>query len=530
MDGMVPRALVLSLVVACGGAPPPRPFVPPVPREPVVVAIVIDQLAAWVASERLETLPRAGGFARLRREGIWYKRARFAHAVSDTGPGHAALHTGAPPRESGIWANERVADDGTKRSLFADPLTQVVTPAGLGGEGSSARPLRRQTVADRLAAARPNAVVASVSLKDRTAILGAGRRPTLALWFDRDLDTFVSSTAYTLRLPGWVAAIAGKAALAERRKRPWAPLDPAWVAARARVPDDGPGEGDVGGFGTTFPHRFTAAKDPARAFRSSPLADEVVLDLGIAAIERLPVAGAPFYLVLGLSANDYIGHTFGPESREAWDCLLRLDAGLARLFAALDHRFGADGWSAILGGDHGVSRMTGRRIIHRELHERLEGVAEKTLGPGPWLSGVLDPYVELGPKARALPSAELDALVEALSAALLAEPGIAFVRDARKPAAACPPESDDSPEALLCRALPPTPQPLLMIALGDGAFWDPDLVIGKGANHGTMRLEDREVPILVRAPGRLEGGTIVEAPVSYTRFTSTVADLLGIAR
>ncbi|HSI05589.1 MAG TPA: hypothetical protein VLC93_13975, partial [Myxococcota bacterium] len=60
---------------------------------PVVVTIIVDQFAAWVASERLETLPADGGFARLRREGTYVRAIRYAHAATETACGHAALFT-----------------------------------------------------------------------------------------------------------------------------------------------------------------------------------------------------------------------------------------------------------------------------------------------------------------------------------------------------------------------------------------------------------------------------------------------------
>ena len=66
----------------------------------VVVSIVVDQFAAWIAHERLPELPSDGGFARLRREGTWVEQLRYAHAVTDTAPGHAALYTGATPSVS----------------------------------------------------------------------------------------------------------------------------------------------------------------------------------------------------------------------------------------------------------------------------------------------------------------------------------------------------------------------------------------------------------------------------------------------
>lgn len=518
---------LLYLSVACGSAP--KPFVARPSRQPVVVAIVVDQLAAWIADSRLETLPRTGGFARLRREGIWYKQARFNHAVTDTGPGHAALYTGTPPRESGIWANDRIAADGAPRSIFEDPLTQLVTPTGLEGIGSSPRPLRRPTVADQLIEARPGAVVASISLKDRSAILGGGRRAQLVLWFDRTLDSFVTSTAYALRLPAWVGPIAGPQALARLRRDPWVPLDPAWLEANARVPDAGPDEGNLDGFGIVFPHRVVTSTNPARVFRASPYGDQAVIEVALAAIERMPNPDAPFFLALGLSATDYIGHIFGPDSRESWDNLYRLDGQLARLFAALDRRFGPAGWSAVLSADHGATHLGGHRVLQRPLAAKLESAAEEAFGKGPWILGVKDPYVELTARARALSPDLQEALYDKLEKTLLAEPGVVAVRDLRKPAAGCPPDSNDSLEAMICRSLPSTRQSMILVLLGGDAFWDYDLVVGKGGNHGTASLDDRTVPILVRAPGRIEGGTIVAEPVPAQRFYATLLDLLGLS-
>jgi len=523
----VPRILLLVVVLAACASPRPRPPEAP-PRGPVTVAIVVDQFAAWVAEERLPLLPETGGFARLRREGTWMQRVRYAHALTDTATGHAALYTGAPPRESGIWTNERIADDGKHVSLFLDPDISTIAPDGPRGPGSSPRPLKRPTLADRLVAARPEAMVISVSLKDRAAIIGAGRRPTAALWFDRGLDTFVTSSAYAPRFPGWAVPIAGHDALVARRARAWQPLDPAWIEAHAGRPDDAPGEGDLGGYGTTFPHDTRNSKDPAKAFRSSPFADEVVLDLALAAVEELHNQPVPLFLAVSLSANDYVGHLFGPESREAWDELYRLDAALGRFFAALDKRYGERGWSVVLTADHGVSRSAKVRIIQGELGERLDRVAVAEFGEGPWVAGVVDPYVELTRKARELPREKLDALMELLRRALEAEPGVLGARDTRFPPASCPPLEDESVDALICRSQPPFAVAAIYVVLGNDGFWDPDLVVGTGGNHGSVRDEDRTVPLFVRAPGRVAGGRVVTEPQSYLEFGEWVSRLLGL--
>ncbi|MBC7792725.1 MAG: alkaline phosphatase family protein, partial [Clostridia bacterium] len=94
---LLPTVLLLTIFeLGCASKPAPKP-----PSAPVVIALVVDQLAAWIASERLPTLPPDGGFARLLREGTYVRNLRYAHAATETAPGHAALFTGAPPSRTG---------------------------------------------------------------------------------------------------------------------------------------------------------------------------------------------------------------------------------------------------------------------------------------------------------------------------------------------------------------------------------------------------------------------------------------------
>src|SRR5262249_6972482 len=107
------------------------------PHAPFAIAFVVDQLSAWVAEERFPLLPETGGFARLRREGTWAKTMRLPYSVTDTAPGHASLHTGRVPAESGIFGNELpdptgAGGFGTGRITFLrDPSVKMITPSGV---------------------------------------------------------------------------------------------------------------------------------------------------------------------------------------------------------------------------------------------------------------------------------------------------------------------------------------------------------------------------------------------------------------
>lgn len=180
-------AAALAVIVAGAAltACSPHASAPPLPHraEPVVVTIVIDELAGWIAAERFPILPQTGGFARLRKEGTWATDMRYGHADTETAAGHAALYTGLTPRENGIYANDipnydppngKVED----AALIEDSSKRLVSRTGELDKpaGVSLRRLERrgvQTLADRLRALHPGATIVALSLKDRGSVFAA---------------------------------------------------------------------------------------------------------------------------------------------------------------------------------------------------------------------------------------------------------------------------------------------------------------------------------------------------------------------
>jgi hypothetical protein len=525
----------------------------------VVVSLVVDQLAGWLASERLPKLPKDGGFARLLREGTYVRDMRYAYAATDTAPGHAALYTGAPPRDSGVWANEVFdAKSHLPVAIVQDSATKLVFADVKAFTGASAQLLTTETVADRFRAAHPAAVIVSLSLKDRGAIFGGGKRPTATLWYDRSLDRFVTSTAFAETFPKWADSLAVPTQV---RARPWTLLDARWVQDNAATPDSQDGEAFLGGKTTVFPHDVAHVENSPRAFVASPFGDDALLGLSLAALDaERDVPGARL-LAVSLSSNDYIGHAYGPDSWEAWDELRRLDASLGTFFAALDSRFGADGWSAILSGDHGITTMpeaardvpsarrwclhgdggvdagadrwqrpcgVAGRLTASALSTELAGVAQAAMHSKGLVVGMLDPYVYLSAEARALAPADKARLIAALVGALRKHPEVDRVIDASTLPATCPPESDETVDALVCRSYVPGRAGDLYVVTRAGSFVDAEVERGKGTSHGSPWLFDRSVPLLVRAPHHAAAGRVVEAPTSFRAFARTLSTLLGV--
>ncbi len=517
--------------------------------------MVIDQLGAWVTAERLGALPKTGGFARLLREGTYARDMRYAHATTDTSPGHTALFTGAPPFRSGIYANELVDEHSRRRhSALRDARTHVIDAAGEeSGASISLAGLKVETVADVLRAHFPHATIIALSLKDRGSLFAGGRHPTAAVWYDTRRDELVTSSALTTTFPAWARAL-DTAAFQKMREAPWTLLDPTWVAAHAKQPDAQPGESEVFGFGSTFPHSFEASRSPTLAFRASPLGDEVVLRLARLAIDQRDPA-EPMLLAISLSSFDYVGHFYGPDSWESWDELLRLDRALADFFQVLDKKVGERAWSLVLSGDHGgpplpeapeaarpwcatsageasdswqrPCRKAGR-IFPDALRDTLEEAAVKALGAGSqWILGVASPYVFYTRAAAELPTDRRKRLDDAVTAALLANPEIDRVFPPPKDTT-CPPETDESVDALVCRSLWPDNHDALYMVAKKGSFFDTDYDLGKGMSHGGPYLFDRSVPLIVRALGRAKAGLTITEPIGFGAYVRSLSALLGV--
>lgn len=325
------------------------------PRPRLGVLVVFDQLRS-VDLDRLEPLFGPGGFGGLVGAGAARYDAVYPYAATETGPGHATLATGALPSVHGIVLNTWVEGRATVYCAY-DPEGAVLGAPEAGKRGPAQ--LRAGTLADAMKIeSGGRARVVTVSVKDRAAVLTAGRAADLALWYDATLGRFTTSTAYVDALPSWAAGPASDLVRRSLAEGMWSPL-PIPEGFEGVVPEDAqPGEDAPDGMTTTFPHDLKSIADPAqarRAYRSTPQSVADVFALAEAAIEgeKLGADEVPDLLVVSISATDYVGHHFGPTSLEHADLLRRAHMDLRRFVAGLERRFGRRGFALVVTSDHG---------------------------------------------------------------------------------------------------------------------------------------------------------------------------------
>src|SRR5204862_4229868 len=122
-------------------------------------------------------------------------------------------------------------------------------------------------------------------------------------------------------------------------------------------------------------------------FEQTPFASEHTIAFAKAAIENegLGKDDVPDLLTVSLSANDYVGHYFGPYSQEVQDITLRTDRMLAEFFNHLDQKIGLQNTIIVLTADHGVAPIPehsqsygmGGRVEAKTITETIEAALNK---------------------------------------------------------------------------------------------------------------------------------------------------------
>jgi predicted AlkP superfamily pyrophosphatase or phosphodiesterase len=517
-------SLAAALLVLLGGGPaaaldPPK----------LVVILVVDQMRA----DYVDRFQRdwTGGFKRLLARGAWLRRAAYPYLETVTCAGHATIATGAFPHAHGIFQNTWWDRDARKQmTCTEDPRAPGVGyGAGVSG-GDSPYRLKIPTLTDELRRHR-DARVATLALKDRSAIMLAGHGGDAVTWMGETIDSWQTSSAYSATAVAPVKAFVEANRIGADFGKTWARALP---ASRYKAPDDGLAEAPPAGWTATFPHPLTGTSEKPDAtyfaqWQRSPFADAYVGRFAATLVESLKLGQREGTDVLGVSFSspDMVGHAFGPHSQEVQDMYAQLDRTLATLFERLDALVGRDQWVAALSADHGVTplpeqlaaagkdagRLSSARIANA-VEERLGAV----LGSGPHVAYLTGSDLYFQPAAYDRLQASPD-LLESVIKAIAAFPGVEKVFRSEE-----------------VRDASTSTNPLLRAAgLSYVSGRSGDLIIvpkrgwmfaPRGTTHGSGSPDDRQVPILLMGRGIKPGK--YEEPATPADIAPTLAALCGV--
>lgn len=376
------------------------------------MVIVVDQLSAEAFNARLPLV--TGGIKRLVDEGYVFHEGRYEAAPTITSVGHATIMTGAYGEVHGIVSNDWI-DAATGKPCLSteDPAFQVLGRPAKGREGTAPTWLRAPTLADTVKLSNEKALSLSVSAKDRSAILCAGRAG-MAVWFDAETPIFTTSTFYAKDLPPYVRPTNEKIAqMILKGAFTWG-LPGGGITGKSPslgpIPDAGVSSG-----------RTDDSEPFAERKELQALLDTAEVDVALDGLKSMGLGKdeIPDLLTISFSGHDRIGHEFGPDSPEALSEFLHIDQEIGRLLKELDTLVGKGKYVVAFTSDHGaapvpeLARSRGLdagRLDMKKLREALEAELDSSLGRQDWIVGAKTPGLTLNASLRAKALTVLPAL------------------------------------------------------------------------------------------------------------------------
>ncbi len=514
---------LLCLALACARERPtpqsqPTAGTPPPEGTPrLVLLLIVDQCRADYL-ERFRPL-LTHGFDRLLRESVVFTNTHHDHASTKTAPGHATLGTGAHPSRHGIISNSW-RDLGSGEWIDSDDDDRWT-------RDKSPHRLLVPTLSDRLKELWPESKAFGASGKSRGAILPVGRNADGAFWFDDDFETghYVTSTYYGETPPAWLEAFNERELPNQAFGTLWEPL-PEVVERGAEFGIEALDRGLVY---EQLPRAIgRATLHPNEAFYyffyRSPFSDGYLGELAKTVIveEELGADAFPDTLALSFSALDLVGHSYGPDSPEVLDTLLRLDQTLGELLDFIDERIGLENTLVTLSADHGVVPVPevndgGHRFAHEEniCFQRVPRRLREELGEADWFRYDLVVDEEVA-AAQGVPVADVEAAARRLIEAC---PGVERVFTSTELTRA---PTGDAMEQLFRNSHYAGRSPNLEVQILAGSVG----ATSATTTHGSPYPYDTRVPWLLRTPDG--AGRTVEERVATVDVVPTLAGLLGI--
>jgi predicted AlkP superfamily pyrophosphatase or phosphodiesterase len=511
------------------------------PAKPkLVVLLVIDQMRGDYVDKFLPQW--TGGLKRLVEEGAWFRDAAYPYAATETCVGHSTISTGAFPATHGMVANawwDRKEQKMVTCTADPDPNAKNVGYAGATPKGAdTAWRMAVPSFAEELKFQTSGTTrIVTFSLKARAAITMAGHKADAATWFDG--GAWVTSTQYGT-LPFLEDPAKSHLAKSDFGKT-WSLSLP---ESTYLYGEKALGAVPPAGWELTFPHPLrgkSSVSEPDSAYyeqwASSPYADTALTELAEKAVDELKLGNSKGtdFLAIGYSTVDYVGHAFGPRSREIQDILGRLDKDLGNLFAHLDAKVGRGNYVVALSADHGVvpipedMQTTGADagVLHLlEVQEHIEKALDSFNFAKPAVARITgsDVYFVPGVYEKLLHD---HAAMQAVLDAALAQPGVAAVYRAEE-VASRPATQSPTLRAFANSYFPARSGDLFILPK---PYWLMDgTPAGKtrsyGTGHGVPYNYDQHVPVLLMGFG-IQPGQYFQ-PVTPADIAPTFAALCGI--
>lgn len=375
---------VLALMLAIPAWSAPQPY-------SLGVVLVIDQFRAdYPMRFGGKMLPSSeNGLKALMEKGAYFPLADHGLFQDMTGPGHAAVLSGAYPYRHHIsinWFFDR--EKGKDTYCVQDDAAKTIGSNGVVSNakyGVSPKNFNATTVGDELKNIDRSSRVVSVALKDRAAILLGGKRADQVYWFDDQNCQWSTSDYYMKSLPEYVKQENKRILPLQNQTFSWGP----------------------------YQNIRYCTKDSGR----TPWAVEQTFKLALSAVDELKLGRGKDtdLLLISLSSHDYLGHQIGPNDHHMEEMTLAEDRLISDFLKKLSAKLpnGMKDVFVVLTGDHGIpphpkhlptEKIPAENIIEESMIKVVEDSLTRSYGKpkgGHWVRGVAEFQVYFNEEAIA---------------------------------------------------------------------------------------------------------------------------------
>ncbi len=325
----------------------------------LIVGITVDQMR-YDYLERYWDDFGNDGFKRLLGEGFICRNMQYNYMPTYTGPGHASIFTGTTPAYHGIIQNDWYERSSGKIIYCSSDST--VNGVGTNSAAGKMSPqyLLATTLGDELKMFSNNrSKVIGIAMKDRGAILPAGRMADAAYWFvGAQEGVWSTSSWYMTELPQWVKNFNASGLAESYMQKTWTLEKPDSCYDESMADNNAFESPFKGTLRPVFPHNLNELRSANSNFdliKATPYGNNMTIDFAKATIENEQLGKDVItdMLCMSFSSTDYIGHQFGIHSRETQDCYIKLDKLLAEFLNYLDNTVGKGEYTIFLSADHG---------------------------------------------------------------------------------------------------------------------------------------------------------------------------------
>lgn len=269
----------------------------------------------------------------LTRNGVSFRNAVASNCPAETAPGYASISTGVFIREHGIYTSNEWYDKKSRQARY------------FFDEEKGIMDLEHPTITNLIKAKNPAAKVASISTKDRNALLLAGNAADIIIYSYRE---------YVFERQDVAEAYSGAGVHSDHYS---------WMSMRGRVfpcyLKDLRLPKTVDWRGKGFKHLGADAAD-------TPYVDRFIMECALKILEK----EEPVLLIIGLVSSNITGHAYTPDSPEVEDAMLTIDQEIGRLIEKLKDMDRFDDTLIVITSDHGMTARPFGIDILKELNRR----------------------------------------------------------------------------------------------------------------------------------------------------------------